>query len=83
MALTLLPELKSADTDFLQKMIGYWIHKTYARIVPGYSPSSSAPAISAVPVVLTASSLTAIVGVEFAETNTSFLTPYFCSEDIC
>ena len=38
-ALTSLPESKSANTAFFQKTIVYWTHKTCARLVLRFLPS--------------------------------------------
>ena len=60
MTLTLLLKSKSANTDFFLKLMGYQMHKTRARLDPGFSP--------------TAFFLATVTGIEVAETVTSFLT---------
>lgn len=87
-ALTLLRELKSANTDFLQKVKKYQIHGTCARLVSWYlplSPSllvSAAPAVSIISAISTFFSLAAIISVDVAETNTSFLTLFWVPKTI-
>lgn len=64
MALTLLLESKitNTGTDFFWKVLGYWVHRTHARLDPGFSLSP------------TALSLATVIDVEFAKTVMSFLT---------
>ena len=58
MALTLLPESKSANTDFCLKLMGYWIHGTYGRLDHRFSS--------------TASSLVTFTDMEVVKTDTIF-----------
>ena len=76
MALTSLPESKSADidTDFFRKLMGYRMHGTRTRF--GYSPLLSTPSLPTSvdsTASATTSSLVSITGVEVAETDTSFV----------
>lgn len=80
--------------DFLQKVMGYWIYKIYAKLVPGYSPISPFLPVLAIPAVLAilAVSIVLVVlatffqavvtGMEFTKTDTSFLALFLGSEDI-
>ena len=77
--LTLLPKSKTINTDSFQKIIGYQINKTCTRLVFAYSPPSSflLLTVSAISAVSTAASLAALINVEVANTNTSFLSLFW------
>lgn len=80
MMLTSLLESRSTNTNFVWQVIGYWIHKSCARLVLGFSP------LSLVPVTLvfsTAFYLATITNVKIAKIDTSFLTLDFTTETIC
>ena len=84
MALISLLELKSADigTDFFQKVMGYWMHRTCVRF-PGYlSPSLFSLSSSAL-IASTASFLVAVTGMKIVKNDTSFFTLFLSSEDTC
>ena len=66
--LTSLLESKNADTGFFPKLMGWQMHGTRTRLAPRFLP--------------TRSSLATVIGVEVAETVTSFLTSLSDFEDI-
>lgn len=80
MLLILLPESNNTNTDFSQKMIGYQMYGTCARFILRYLLSSLALGD---PILSVAFFLTAVMGVEMAKTNTSFITPGSSSENTC
>lgn len=87
MTLTLLFELKSTDTDFFLKAMGYLMHKTRARLDLRFLPSLLAPVVVlrflSFLAFSIASFLAIVIGVEVTKTNTSFLTSISFFKDIC